>query len=310
MRAIKNVSIVVLSFDRISCLQCNLMSLLKALDGEGVEVIVVDNGSTDGSVEFLTELANEGAIHLVQNKKNRGIAEGRNRGFRRATRDFILALDQDIGIDKAAILALLEVLQASEGAALASPKIVDVSTGRLMNGYAEDDSEIVGFYEACFLFRRAILETVGYLDPDCFWAGEGLDYGLRLVDNGFTVRAVSSAVVQHFDSRPLAASSLKRLRWARAFTRIYAKHLPPGTALLFAWRTLVGHAWAGVASHRFQFLLRLPIEAAHGWVEGRKVKQKSVQRRTLVRISNPALRQDFGNKSIALKLLYRVRRIW
>jgi GT2 family glycosyltransferase len=97
----QRASIVVLSFNRLEYLTATLESLLATTDCRANEVIVVDNGSTDGSVEYLRKLAGRNDLtKLILRSKNHGISPGFNCGFAYADprTDYLVKLDSDIKI--------------------------------------------------------------------------------------------------------------------------------------------------------------------------------------------------------------------
>lgn len=97
----QRASIVVLSFNRLEYLATTLESLFATTDCGKNEVIVVDNGSSDGSVEYLRKLADQQALtKLILRSQNHGISPGFNCGFAYADRgtDYLVKLDSDIKI--------------------------------------------------------------------------------------------------------------------------------------------------------------------------------------------------------------------
>lgn len=97
----KRASIVVVSYNRLDYLKTTLNSLLITTHKDAYELIVVDNASTDGSVEYLRQLACENRINkLILRSRNHGISPGFNCGFCYAdpTTDYLVKLDSDIKI--------------------------------------------------------------------------------------------------------------------------------------------------------------------------------------------------------------------
>ena len=89
------ISIIILSHNRLDDLRANLPALLSGL-GTEMELVVVDNASTDGSCEFLDEFREVyPTVKLVLHDSNTGVAIGRNSGFRVATGEYVVSLDDD-----------------------------------------------------------------------------------------------------------------------------------------------------------------------------------------------------------------------
>lgn len=94
------ISIVVLNYDGLLYLKKSIPPLLE-LEYPNYEIIVVDNGSEDGSLNFLLQFKK---IRIIKNKKNLGYSKGKNLGIKSAKGEFILLLDEDILIKNKNIL--------------------------------------------------------------------------------------------------------------------------------------------------------------------------------------------------------------
>jgi GT2 family glycosyltransferase len=93
-----------------------------------VSTLVVDNGSTDGSVEEIEARYKD--IKILENKKNLGYVEGNNRGMEHALgreADYVLILNNDIEVDKNFLTQLIEVAKKDKRVGIVSPKIKPTS---------------------------------------------------------------------------------------------------------------------------------------------------------------------------------------
>ena len=216
-----------------------------------IEVIVVDNASSDGSVESLEGLP----VTAVASEVNGGFAQGCNVGWRRGSAPFVLLLNPDATIDVQSIRRLVDILQATPGVGAVAPRIVhpDASLDysirrfpRLRSTYAralflhrvfpraswtdevvrDDDAyRTPGTAEwvsgACVLLRREVLERIGGLDEGFFLYCEDKDLCKRLWDEGFEVRFEPSAEAQHEGGASAPRSGLlpvlaaSRIRYAK-----------------------------------------------------------------------------------------------
>ena len=183
-----------------------------------VEIVVVDNGSTDGSLELLR--GDWGArIHLVAEPVNRGFAGGNNVGMRAAKGAYVALLNNDAVADPRWIERLVEAAEADATVGMCASKIfvqgrdrVLDSAGLLLSldgigrgrGRLEPDhprfarAEDALVPSACAaLYRRAMLDEIGLFDEDFFAYCEDSDLGLRGRLAGWRCRYAPGAVVHH-----------------------------------------------------------------------------------------------------------------
>ena len=117
---------VVVSWNRAEMLRNCLASLEKSHDRERLQIIVVDNGSTDGSAQMESEFPKTRFFRLP---KNFGLTKALNIGWRAAEADYILFLHEDTEVEPEAISHLADVLDSHGDAAAVCPLLVD-ETGR------------------------------------------------------------------------------------------------------------------------------------------------------------------------------------
>ncbi|MFC3209191.1 glycosyltransferase family 2 protein [Aquamicrobium soli] len=266
-----DVTVVVLSYNRKDQLQKTVAHLLGITERTGCELIIVDNASTDGCMDEVRPMV-QGRINvrLIENDRNAGVSEGRNIGWRAASRNFILSMDDDILISEYDILEMLDLAQRNRDAGIVSPDIVDTRTGRTLNGGSIEVNGCASFfYEGCFLISRAAISDIGYLDAILEVAGEGMDYSLRLRAAGYKIRRSHAVKVGHVDrARSNEESIDRRKRWLWSFSYLYWKNLRPPMALLRTCRNLLSHAKTGLALFGPSFVLSLPMIAYRGAVAG------------------------------------------
>jgi GT2 family glycosyltransferase len=180
-------------------------------------IVVVDNASTDGSVDLIR--SGYPHVAVIVNDSNLGFAEGNNVGIRylldRAV-DLILLLNNDAVLDSEALCALQRAAQAHSAAAygatiyeLSEPGAIWYAGGRIspltldarheattpgVRGMAWPTEFITG---CCLMFRADALRTVGLLDRDFFAYYEDLDWCLRATRAGQRLLYVPEAMVRH-----------------------------------------------------------------------------------------------------------------
>jgi GT2 family glycosyltransferase len=218
------VSIVFLAFNRREELAISLEQVLDRLDypADRLEVIVVDNASTDGTAGMLRERFPQ--VQLIRNPENVG-ASAWNVGMTTARGDWRMILDDDCYINGDALK--VAVRRAEEERA-------DFVSFRVLSGevpgYSFNDEHptgLLGFWGCCAMFSRAVIETEPFYDPEMFiWANE-MELTMRLLDRGFRHLFLPEVESIHMKGPNLAfAERAVRINY-RHFGYIAGKHLQP-----------------------------------------------------------------------------------
>jgi len=213
-----SVSIIIVNFNGKELLKSCLKSLLTT-NYPNFEIIVVDNASTDGSVDSIEKLfASYPYIKIVENRKNLGHAEGCNVGARVAEGRFLVFLDSDTesGAEDW-LLELVKVLKNDESVGVAQAKLVLANNKRRLDyvctaidalgtwdanyGLKEDELkenlEILAASSGCCMVGREVFNEVGGFDPDYFIYDDDTDLSLRARLLGYKILLVPSAVIVH-----------------------------------------------------------------------------------------------------------------
>ena len=181
-----SVSIVIPTHNRREFLQEAVESVLQQTY-EDFEVIVVDGGSTDGTVEFLQSVTDK-RLDCIFHEQPHGVSRARNAGLERATGEYIVFLDDDDRLFEEAIGVLVETIEAQTaacGGVYAANQFV-YSSGRTVDRYV-NDGRIERFEDAsvggpsCTLVRRSVVGEIGRFDeslPAC----EDTDFWIRLFE--------------------------------------------------------------------------------------------------------------------------------
>ncbi len=215
------VAIVVLTWNGKSLTMACLESLAR-VDYTNARIILVDNGSTDGTVAEARAVYGD-RIAIVENPSNLGFSRGNNEGIRRALEeraDFVLLLNNDTVVDRAFLGALVDVMAGSRDIGIVGPKIyyatppdriwfaggeVFMSRGTSRHiGIREKDKgqydrlRDVDYITGCALMaRREVFDAIGGLDPTFTAYYEDADFCVRARRKGFRAVYVPTARVWH-----------------------------------------------------------------------------------------------------------------
>jgi GT2 family glycosyltransferase len=228
-------SIVILSRNKAAYTRLCLQSMLQS-QGAEFEVIVVDNGSTDGTLEMLEEIAADYAargvgLRVIRNADNIGCSTARNQGAAAAAGHRIAFVDNDVAVrDAHWLLKLRQALEAASDIAIVGPKLVfpfppyaiefaggavsrEGQVGYLGRGEARDDrrfnraQDVQCLISACIMVRRQWLVDSGGFDeafnPVQF---EDIDLCYRVRSRGGRVRYEPSVEMYHFENVTTDAS--------------------------------------------------------------------------------------------------------
>lgn len=225
----KLISVVTLTHDKVDCTRKCLSSLL-AGTYRPWELVVVDNGSTDGTREWLCSFAEQAgeagvALKIVQNDRNVGCSTARNHGADRASGDVLVFVDNDVALrSRHWLQGMLNALDADPGHAAVGPKLVypfppyDIQcagtaisrSGRVQfigRGDSRDDPrfgverDVQCLISACLMVRRSCFDEVGGFD-EAFnpVEYEDLDLCYHLRSAGHTVVYTPSVEMYHFEN--------------------------------------------------------------------------------------------------------------
>jgi len=263
------ISIIVVNWNRRELLRCCLASL-KGQQGAQFEILVVDNGSTDGSPEMVE--SDFPGVRVIRNPLNRGFCAANNQGIRAARGEFVALLNNDAEAHPNWLRALRRVFDERPNLGMAASKIlvwedpcrID-KAGHLMypdgqnrgRGAGEPDTgqydrmEETLWPDGCAaMYRRAMLDEIGGFDEDFFAYGDDAELGLRARIAGWDCLYVPDAVVRHHRGATLGLDSMRRLALIERNRVLLAVKLFPGSLLwlnggYYAARLLAG-AWASM----------------------------------------------------------------
>jgi GT2 family glycosyltransferase len=223
-----DLSVIIVSWNTKEYLLRCLKSVFQSRRSRSWEVIVVDNGSQDGSAKEAKRHFPE--IHLIANEKNLGFAKATNQGIRRASGRCLLLLNPDTEVREGAIERLVSFMGDVPDVGIAGAQLLNGDGSRqnsianfpslateLLNksllrrlfpekfpGKERDYSgpiEVDSVIGACLIVRREAMKQVGILDEGYFLFLEETDWCYRMKKAGWKVYHVPQAEVVHFQGR-------------------------------------------------------------------------------------------------------------
>jgi GT2 family glycosyltransferase len=215
------VFIVILNWNGIEDTKECLDSLSK-LKYDNFNVVVVENGSTDGSAEILREEYPH--VEVIENRVNLGFTRGSNVGMRHGMErraEYLWLLNNDTVVDEEALSEMVRYGESSKQQCLLSPQIYyydDCDTlqfrGSVVNwkdftirkcdtrspSRPQVGERMTALWGTALLIKRGVIEEIGYLDEKYFAYYEDEDYCLRALKEGFECAVVPEAKIYHKDS--------------------------------------------------------------------------------------------------------------
>jgi GT2 family glycosyltransferase len=251
-----DVSIIIVTWNGKHHLDACLTAVA-AQQGIAFETILVDNGSADGTAEFVR--LRFPWVRIVELASNLGFAAGNNRGAREASGRYIAFLNNDTIADAGWLRALRDGVDEEAGFALATSRIVymhdpavidSAGDGVLRWGgafkrhhgapaqVADRSDEVFGVCGAACLMPRAVFEELGGFDEDFFASHEDVDLSYRARLRGYRCRYVANAIVRHHGSATIGkVSRFAVFHGQRNLEWMYFKNAPASVLV----RTLPGH---------------------------------------------------------------------
>lgn len=264
------VSVIVLNWNGKHFLE-DCLDSLRGQTFKEFETILVDNGSTDGSVEYVSERFPK--VDVIPLPANVGFAEGNNIGILAAKGDYIALLNNDTRADPSWLAALKSALDSHDDIGSCASKMLFYDRPDIINaagdmyyscgvasqrGCLQRDGEdfsrpeyVFGACAGAAMYRRAMLDDIGLFDEDFFAYNEDVDLSFRAQLMGYKCLFVPEAIVYHHSG----GTSGHHSRMAFYLTRrnsmdVVTKNLP-GTLLARNLPLILFHHLAGDLWHIF-----------------------------------------------------------
>lgn len=273
---------VVVNWNRRDLLKACLQSLKSQQVNQSFEVVVVDNGSDDGSAEMVaSEWLGNPLVHVVllRNSQNLGFCAANNQGFAASDTEFVALLNNDAEAAPGWLGALASAFEGRPDVGMAASKVLvhedprridkvghliypdgqnrGRGTGEMDCGQYERVEEVLWPDGCAAMYRRSMLDQIGGFDEDFFAYADDAELGLRARIAGWNCLYMPQAVVRHHRGVTLGLLSSRRLELIERNRVLLAVKLFPWSLLWLngvyyglrlgagAWAAILGQGEAG-----------------------------------------------------------------
>ncbi len=267
------MGVVVANWNRKELLRACLDSLARQRHGS-FEVVVVDNGSTDGSAALVEEMAKSYPVRLqlIANAANLGFCAANNQGIVATDAELVALLNNDAEAEPGWLEALERAIRQGDDVGMAASKVLvwedparidkcghliypdgqnrGRGSGQTDRGQFDRPEEVLWPDGCAAMYRRAMLEDVGGFDEDFFAYADDAELGLRARWAGWRCLYAPDAVVRHHRGATLGLGSARRLTLIERNRVLLAVKLFPWSLLwangAFLLARIVAGMWAAV----------------------------------------------------------------
>jgi GT2 family glycosyltransferase len=256
-----DLSISIVNYNNKECLAACLDSVYSHPADVSFEIIVIDNGSCDGSVEFVKQAFP--SVKVIGNSENRGFVKANNQGIRASGGRYLLSLNNDTIIKNGTLGGLVRFMQEHPDVGVCGPKVLNQDGtfqrqcrrsfptlssslsyflklhklfprseffGRYLMTHWDCDKggEVDSVSGCCLMVRREVIKKVGILDENFVMYGDDLDWCYRIKQAGWKVCYVPDVQIIHLggqSSRRLSGKCI--VLFYRAMAIFYRKHYAP-----------------------------------------------------------------------------------
>ncbi len=233
------VSLITVNYNGLHYLK-ELFNSLSRLNYQPVEIIMVDNASTDGSVAYVQK--HYPGVKVIANQENYMFARGNNLGIREARGEIICLINNDVVVDPDFLTPIVRAFQEMPEMAICQPKVLDLNNpemfeyaggaggfldrfgypflkGRIFftlekdRGQYNHRQEIFWASGAAFCIRQSVLAETGLLDEDFFMHMEEIDLCWRTHLLGWKIFLIPEAKIWHKGGGTLQQEHPRKLYW-------------------------------------------------------------------------------------------------
>ncbi|MFH1862815.1 MAG: glycosyltransferase [bacterium] len=254
-----DITVVIVSYNVRPFLDHCLQSIKRAAEGLSLQIIVVDNASTDSSAEMIEQRYPE--VELISNRENVGFGRANNQAFERSQGEAVLILNPDSFVQEDTLRSLWKRFCQSNDVGAIGPKIIQPDgtfeprsmrgfptpwaafsflsglsalfpRRKLFNRYLltyldpNQEHDVDALSGCCMMVRRSLLRELKGFDPDYFMYGEDLDLCYRIRKAGYRILYYPATRIVHFKGESTRRSNLDReYHFQRAMELFVQKNL-------------------------------------------------------------------------------------
>lgn len=269
-----DLSIIIVNYNVKEFLQNLLHSIKKATQSLQTEIIIIDNASDDGSVEFLREKFPE--VKVIANNKNLGFGKANNLGLKIASGKYLLMLNPDTIVAEDTFTKMISFFENNPSVGLAGCKILNpdgtlqLACRRSFPGpwtsfckvtglsnlfpnsrlfakynltYLDENQtyEVDAISGSFMMMRKEVYEKIGGFDEQFFMYGEDLDLAYRVQKEGYKVYYFHETQIIHYKGESTKRSSLDETKvFHNAMHLFVKKHLSSSLVVEFILRSAIG----------------------------------------------------------------------
>lgn len=321
-------SVVIANYNGERYLKDCLTSVFRS-DYPKFEVVLIDDGSIDGSFKIIDNFRKKFRFVLIQNRKNLGLVASRNKAIKKAQGDILVFLDNDTKVDKNWLKGLEEIFSKDKTIGAAQCKIFDfkkqkiiqeigmklvpftgfgttLGRGQKDNGQFDCDLEIISL-GAALAVKKEVAKKIGGFDGKLFHYTDDLDFSWRVWIAGYRVVLAYNAKVYHYTKMHNSNYEFY-FHLAKNSIRMIIKNYQPYNLIKFLFFSLIFNIAGGV----YVLITRGKLDALFGVLSGIVwnlfVLQDTLKYRQSVQILRRLSDKDIFNKIMISSNLFSVLR--
>jgi hypothetical protein len=211
-----DLSIIILTLNNRDILEECIDSVKKFTKDISYEIIVSDNGSVDGTRQFIRTKHPE--IALIENEKNFGFSVANNKGLKAAKGRYSMLLNDDTYLKEDAFSKIVRFMDNEPDVGICGPKLLNIDgsvqrQGSILSSIKWNSTkpiEVDFVLGACMFIRMAVLGKIGLLDENLFFYNDDLDICKRAKSAGYKVVYFPDAEIYHYGGYSSKKSPNKR----------------------------------------------------------------------------------------------------